>query len=163
MTTAKLIRDDFINFLVDEYSKEKQKSNLYNDTNISETVTNETKNTNRTTYYDIMYVLCKIFYMTVYLTRKFSLFLYLYVKTFIYMSLNFSYFTFKNFLKIYKPTINLIDNYFTKFLKRTCELISIFTYNLSIKLYKYGKDRKYYKIKVGERKYSDMDLARMAS
>jgi len=75
--TTEAIRSDFINFLVEEHSKEKQKSNINNNTKEYNDV--ETNNKNVSTNL-ISIIILKLIILTVFIIKKLSLFLYLYFK-----------------------------------------------------------------------------------
>lgn len=63
----------------------------------------------------------------------------------------------------YHPMVKYLDSALVRNWKSLCDFLSKFFYNLSIMLYEYGTRKKHYKIKVWAPKYSQQDIARMAS
>jgi len=153
--TAESIKRDFIGLMFN--NQQKQKPNYYNENDIS----SDEKTSQYNNY--VIYIIVKLIFIFIYIVKKVLVYLYIILnflgRKFIKATIKLSIYI----ASLYKPTIIILDNITTITLKYCFEKISIFSYNLSVSLYKYWKEKKYYKVKVGEKKYSEMDLACMAS
>jgi len=165
MTATDMPRGEIAGFFVEEYEKHKQKKQQnYHSQHSYQEYYDDSLDEGRGESGNIWStVITKIILLLVFLIRKIVYFTYLYIKTFIELTCKFTWETLKFIASLYRPSINFIDKYFTITLRYTLNFINDFSYSFGVWVYKYGKSKKYFKVVVGEAKYSDLDIARMAA
>ena len=170
---------DMANFLIDEFQKPKQ-NQYYNNQ-----AYNYNSNSNDVEWYDtgntesynsvhnkwildyiigwISSLIIFIIDSVIFVLKKICYFIYLYIKTFIILSSKLLWKITTFIASLYRPSITIIDKYFTYLIKWGFDILSDLSYNSSRCMYKYWEKKKYYTFEVGKQKYSDKDIARMAS
>jgi hypothetical protein len=127
--TAESIKRDFIGLMFN--NQQKQKPNYYNENDIS----SDEKTSQYNNY--VIYIIVKLIFIFIYIVKKVLVYLYIILnflgRKFIKATIKLSIYI----ASLYKPTIIILDNITTITLKYCFEKISIFSYNLSVSLYKY--------------------------
>ena len=173
-STQAMRNSDMANFIVDEFQKPKQNQNYdyqpnYNNVESYDTDNTESYNSKEPNWlldYIIIWIsnlINLIIDLVLFVLKKIFYFIYLYITTFIILSSKCLWNLTKFIVSLYRPSVTIIDKYFTYITKWSFDILSDFCYNSSKWMYKYGEKKKYYSFEVWKQKYSEKDIARMAS